>query len=129
MMKARYFEQAGEGGRDYEGLQQPSAPILAAGRPQLSALTRLVQEPKPDLEARRIARVASSAGSAWICAASDTCAVVSLAAVLADIERDRWLSAEAVVDHGLVSRNVEKNTELRGGLMRLMVLDPFDAVS
>jgi len=34
--------------------------------------------------------------------------------VLADIERDRWLSAEEAVDYGLVSRIVQRKTELRG---------------
>lgn len=36
-----------------------------------------------------------------------------LATVLADIERDRWLSAEEAVDYGLVSRIIERKTELR----------------
>lgn len=35
--------------------------------------------------------------------------------VLADIERDHWLSAEEAVDYGLVSRVIERKTELRGG--------------
>ncbi|HEX5737763.1 MAG TPA: ATP-dependent Clp protease proteolytic subunit [Hydrogenophaga sp.] len=38
----------------------------------------------------------------------------SLDAVLADIERDRWMSAEEAVDYGLVSRIIERKTELRG---------------
>jgi ATP-dependent Clp protease protease subunit len=33
--------------------------------------------------------------------------------VLADIERDRWLSAEEAVDYGLVSRIIQRKTELR----------------
>jgi len=33
--------------------------------------------------------------------------------VLADIERDRWLSAQEAVDYGLVSRIIERKTELR----------------
>ncbi len=37
----------------------------------------------------------------------------SLEEVLADIERDRWLSAEEAVDYGLVSRIIERKTELR----------------
>ena len=32
--------------------------------------------------------------------------------VLADIERDRWLSAEEAVEYGLVSRIIERKTEL-----------------
>jgi ATP-dependent Clp protease protease subunit len=32
--------------------------------------------------------------------------------VLADIERDRWLSAEEAVDYGLVSRIIQRKTEL-----------------
>lgn len=32
--------------------------------------------------------------------------------VLVDIERDRWMSAEEAVDYGLVSRIVERKTEL-----------------
>lgn len=35
--------------------------------------------------------------------------------VLADIERDRWMSAEEAVDYGLVSRIIERKAELRGG--------------
>ncbi|MBB6563731.1 ATP-dependent Clp protease protease subunit [Acidovorax soli] len=35
--------------------------------------------------------------------------------VLADIERDHWLSAQEAVDYGLVSRVIERKTELRGG--------------
>lgn len=38
----------------------------------------------------------------------------SLETVLADIERDRWLSAEEAVDYGLVSKIIERKTELRG---------------
>jgi ATP-dependent Clp protease, protease subunit len=38
----------------------------------------------------------------------------SLEVVLADIERDRWLSAEEAVEYGLVSRIIERKTELRG---------------
>lgn len=37
-----------------------------------------------------------------------------LEVVLADIERDRWLSAEEAVEYGLVSRIIERKTELRG---------------
>jgi ATP-dependent Clp protease protease subunit len=37
----------------------------------------------------------------------------SLDVVLADIERDRWLSAEEAVGYGLVSRIIERKTELR----------------
>jgi ATP-dependent Clp protease protease subunit len=33
--------------------------------------------------------------------------------VLADIERDRWLSAEEAVEYGLVSRIIERKTELK----------------
>ena len=33
--------------------------------------------------------------------------------VLVDIERDRWLSAEEAVEYGLVSRTIERKTELR----------------
>lgn len=36
----------------------------------------------------------------------------SLEAVLADIEHDRWLSAEEAVDYGLVSRIMERKSEL-----------------
>jgi len=35
-----------------------------------------------------------------------------LEVTLADIERDRWLSAEEAVDYGLVSRIIERKTEL-----------------
>ena len=35
--------------------------------------------------------------------------------VLADIERDHWLSAEEAVDYGLVSRVVERKTQLHQG--------------
>jgi ATP-dependent Clp protease, protease subunit len=38
----------------------------------------------------------------------------SLEVVLIDIERDRWLSAEEAVEYGLVSRIIERKTELRG---------------
>jgi len=38
----------------------------------------------------------------------------SLEVVLADIERDRWLSAEEAVEYGLVSRIIQRKTELRG---------------
>lgn len=38
----------------------------------------------------------------------------SLDVVLADIERDRWLSAEEAVEYGLVSRIIVHKTELRG---------------
>jgi ATP-dependent Clp protease protease subunit len=34
--------------------------------------------------------------------------------VLADIERDRWLSAEEAVDYGLVGKVIERQTDLRG---------------
>lgn len=37
-----------------------------------------------------------------------------LDAVLADIERDRWLSAEEAIDYGLVSRIIQRKAELRG---------------
>jgi ATP-dependent Clp protease, protease subunit len=37
----------------------------------------------------------------------------SLDVVLVDIERDRWLSAEEAVEYGLVSRIIERKTELR----------------
>lgn len=37
----------------------------------------------------------------------------SLEAVLLDIERDRWLSAEEAVEYGLVSRIIARKTELR----------------
>jgi len=33
--------------------------------------------------------------------------------VLADIERDRWLSAEEAVEYGLVSRIVEHRKDVR----------------
>jgi ATP-dependent Clp protease protease subunit len=33
--------------------------------------------------------------------------------VLLDIERDRWLTAEEAVDYGLVSRIIERKSELR----------------
>lgn len=38
----------------------------------------------------------------------------SLEVVLVDIERDRWLSAEEAVEYGLVSRIIERKTELSG---------------
>jgi ATP-dependent Clp protease protease subunit len=38
----------------------------------------------------------------------------ALEVVLVDIERDRWLSAEEAVEYGLVSRIIERKTELRG---------------
>ncbi|HSI58112.1 MAG TPA: ATP-dependent Clp protease proteolytic subunit, partial [Ideonella sp.] len=34
--------------------------------------------------------------------------------VLADIERDRWMSAEEAVDYGLVSRIIERRAALDG---------------
>ena len=37
----------------------------------------------------------------------------SLEEVLLDIERDRWLSAEEAIEYGLVSRIIERKTELR----------------
>lgn len=37
-----------------------------------------------------------------------------LEVVQADIARDRWLSAEEAVEYGLVSRIIERKTELRG---------------
>ncbi len=37
----------------------------------------------------------------------------SLEQVLVDIERDRWLSAEEAVEYGLVSRIIERKTELQ----------------
>lgn len=39
----------------------------------------------------------------------------SLEVVLADIERDRWMSAEEAVEYGLVSRIIERKTELGRG--------------
>jgi ATP-dependent Clp protease protease subunit len=39
----------------------------------------------------------------------------SLEVVLADIERDRWLSAEEAVEYGLVSRIIQRKTELLRG--------------
>ena len=36
-----------------------------------------------------------------------------LEVVLADIERDRWLSAEEAVDYGLVSRIIEHKAALK----------------
>ncbi|CAA2102489.1 ATP-dependent Clp protease proteolytic subunit [Variovorax paradoxus] len=33
---------------------------------------------------------------------------------MADIERDRWLSAEEAVEYGLVSRIIQRKTELKG---------------
>jgi ATP-dependent Clp protease protease subunit len=38
----------------------------------------------------------------------------SFDAVMADIERDRWLSAEEAVEYGLVSRIIERKSELNG---------------
>ncbi|OUM03717.1 ATP-dependent Clp protease proteolytic subunit [Variovorax sp. JS1663] len=38
----------------------------------------------------------------------------SFEAVMTDIERDRWLSAEEAVEYGLVSRIIERKTELQG---------------
>ncbi len=38
----------------------------------------------------------------------------SLEVVLADIERDHWLSAEEAVTYGLVSRIIERKTQLKG---------------
>ena len=38
----------------------------------------------------------------------------SLDAVMSDIERDRWLSAEEAVEYGLVSRIIERKSELNG---------------
>lgn len=38
----------------------------------------------------------------------------SLEVALADIERDRWMSAEEAVEYGLVSRIIERKAELRG---------------
>jgi len=38
---------------------------------------------------------------------------LDLASVLADIERDRWMSAEETIDYGLVSRIVERRTDIR----------------
>ncbi|NDZ13854.1 ATP-dependent Clp protease proteolytic subunit [Variovorax sp. WS11] len=37
----------------------------------------------------------------------------SFEAVMADIERDRWLSAEEAVEYGLVSRIIERKSELQ----------------
>lgn len=37
----------------------------------------------------------------------------ALEAVMADIERDRWLSAEDAIDYGLVGRIISHKTELR----------------
>lgn len=37
-----------------------------------------------------------------------------LEVVLVDIERDRWLSAEEAVGYGLITRIIERKTELRG---------------
>ena len=34
--------------------------------------------------------------------------------VLADIERDRWLSAEEAIDYGLVGRVIQRQADLRG---------------
>ena len=38
----------------------------------------------------------------------------SFDSVMADIERDRWLSAEEAVEYGLVSRIIERKSELQG---------------
>ena len=38
----------------------------------------------------------------------------SFDSVMADIERDRWLSAEEAVEYGLVSRIIERKSELNG---------------
>ncbi|MDR6854488.1 ATP-dependent Clp protease proteolytic subunit [Variovorax guangxiensis] len=38
----------------------------------------------------------------------------SFDAVMSDIERDRWLSAEEAVEYGLVSRIIERKSELNG---------------
>jgi len=38
----------------------------------------------------------------------------ALDAVLADIERDRWMSAEEAVEYGLVSRIIGHKTDIRG---------------
>ncbi|MGE0348856.1 ATP-dependent Clp protease proteolytic subunit [Hydrogenophaga sp.] len=38
----------------------------------------------------------------------------SFEVVLADIERDRWLSAEEAVEYGLVSRIIERKAEIQG---------------
>lgn len=38
----------------------------------------------------------------------------SLEVALADIERDRWMSAEEAVEYGLVSQIIERKAELRG---------------
>jgi ATP-dependent Clp protease protease subunit len=35
-----------------------------------------------------------------------------LAQVLADIERDRWMSAEEAIEYGLVQRVIERRSEL-----------------
>lgn len=37
-----------------------------------------------------------------------------LEVVLVDIERDRWLPAEEAVEYGLITRIIERKTELRG---------------
>ena len=37
-----------------------------------------------------------------------------LEVVLADIERDRWMSAEEAVDYGRASRVIEHKTALKG---------------
>ena len=41
-------------------------------------------------------------------------AKVEIDVVLADIERDRWLSAAEAVEYGLVSRIIQRKTELKG---------------
>ena len=38
----------------------------------------------------------------------------TLARVLADIERDRWMSAEEAIDYGLVGRVIQRQADLRG---------------
>lgn len=38
----------------------------------------------------------------------------SFESVMADIERDRWLSAEEAVEYGLVSRIIERKSQLQG---------------
>ncbi|TMH79799.1 MAG: ATP-dependent Clp protease proteolytic subunit [Betaproteobacteria bacterium] len=38
----------------------------------------------------------------------------SLASVLADIDRDRWMSAEEAIEYGLVSKIITRQIELPG---------------
>jgi len=38
----------------------------------------------------------------------------SLASVLADIDRDRWMSAEEAIEYGLVSKIITRQSELPG---------------